>query len=138
VRTVKYFVFMFAAGMLIYFLTNLPPIARTVSVRATDGYADISGLEFTDNIVEVSGWESYPNHLYTPSNFASGHTDGGVVFTDTHAATVAYGTHRVRLSIGKPFSISFQSLDYATRVFIDGNEVNGMGVVGATAAESTP
>ena len=139
-KHLKYFIFLFVVAVVMYLVINGIPVAPTASVRAEGGVADLTGISFADNIAAVSGWESYPDRLYDPADFASGITGAPSEFTDRHATTAQYGTHRLllRMPQNAPVGISFRSLDYATRVFIDGIEAGEMGKVGTTREETIP
>ena len=136
----KHVAFLLAVGALIYIITIAVPVADNVNITAVDGTADLTTYDMAQNIAQISGWESYPNKLYTPQDFAGNKTDIPVTFNDTLEQTAKTGTHRLRLKLpaGETYGITFRSLDFATKVYIDGREVGGAGVVGETAQTSTP
>ena len=136
----KHFAFLLAVGAMIYFITTAVPVADNVNITAIDGAADLTMCDMTKHIAQLSGWDSYPNRLYTPQDFVQDNTDPPVAFSDTHEQTAQTGTHRLLLQLleGETYGITFRSLDYATKVFIDGREVGGAGTVGDTAQTTTP
>lgn len=137
---IKYFVFLVAVGAIMYFATNAVPVAESVAVPAQDGSAQLGSFDFEKRLALISGWASYPDFLFTPKDFRSDQAGAPVEFTNQHAETAQTGTHRLllHLPVGKTYGVTFRSIDYATRVFIDGREIGNAGTVGASAQETTP
>ncbi len=130
-KSLKYILFLVIAFLGLYWLVNGVPQAPKVT-----GMGDLQ-----NTIATVSqGYESYLNKLYTPVDFAKGVHEDPVIFSEQDAATIQYGTHRILLSLprGQSVTIHFRSIDYATRVYIDGSETGNIGFVGDTKETTTP
>ena len=140
IEKAKYFAFLLGVGLLIYILTTAVPVADNVVMTARSGVIEFSGFDFDENIALAEGWESYPGKLYQPHDFFANATVPPVAFTDAHERTAQFGTHRLVLKLPphETYGITFRSLDYATKVYINGNEMLGSGAVGSTGETTIP
>ena len=137
---IKYFIFLIMVGAMIYFITAAVPIADIVEIEAKSGTASFENANLKAYIANVSKWDSYPDKLYYPADFAAGTEGAPVIFSDELEQSSQFGTHRILLAlpVGETYGITFRSIDYATRVFIDGKEISNTGTVGASAETTEP
>ena len=97
--------------------------------------ADVSGCVF--NI--ANEWDFYPAALYTSEDFASG-AAAVKAGQEESASDTPYGTHRLRI-LAQPnqyYTICSFSLDYASRVFVNGSEAAAFGRVADNAEDFVP
>ena len=121
-------------------LFTLPSPAET---RLDDiNVQDLSGSDFSETIYSNAlGWESYPEKLYTPADFANGYiTERPNSHEEMDYGAVQYATHRMRFMLppGKTYGLLMQSADYSMRIYIDGIEVGSVGVPGDTREMTIP
>ena len=107
-----------------------------------EGILDIRDVDFSSQVYDVvNHWEYYPFRLYTDEDFAAGAAEktppaGSEVNNDE----VPYGTYRLRI-LARPremLTICGFSMDYATRVLVNGREVCNFGYVADSAEEAIP
>ena len=103
---------------------------------------DLSGGDFSDTIYSnIQGWESYPEKLYTPAEFASGDiSEEPRTYGEINYSQIQYATHRMsfRLPPGKTYGLLMQSADYSMRIFIDGTEFDSVGLPAETREATVP
>ena len=103
-----------------------------------DGFADIRGYDFGTQVYNlVNNWDFYPGALYTPRDFADA---AAAPQPDNQAKDMQLGTYRLRL-LAKPhqwLSLCSFSVDYGTRVFLNGEEVRNIGFVSADPGKAVP
>ena len=113
--------------------------ARIVEMRGVDGVCDFLDVDFDNAIYLLTGdsWEQWGERLYSPEDFASGLIEEPKTPDFTQ---VQYATHRISLLLppGKTYGLSMKSNDYSMRLFIGGEQVDLVGVPGATKEETTP
>ncbi len=109
-------------------------------VTPQDGVLDIRGTDVSGSVLDIANaWDFYPEALYTSEDFAAGKTAEKAA-PGTSASAVPYGTHRLRI-LAEPnryYAICGFSLDYASRVFVNGTEVAAFGRVADNAADFVP
>ena len=109
-------------------------------VTPQDGVLDIRGTDVSESVLDIANaWDFYPEALYTSADFAAGKTAEKAA-PGTSASEVSYGTHRLRI-LAEPnryYAICGFSLDYASRVFVNGTEVAAFGRVADNAADFVP
>ena len=102
-----------------------------------DGVLDITGMDLSQTVVNVNNsWDFYPNALYTSADFASGGADR----LPEGEGETRYGTYRliIKAQPERYYTLCSYSIDYSTRVFVNGVEAAGFGTVADNAAESVP
>lgn len=108
----------------------------------TAALTDLSGYDFQNSVYyHFDGyWESYPERLYTPEDFAGGQTGSPVARADADYRVIQYATHRIRLKLpeGEALGIYMKSADYSMRIFIDGRLAGAVGNPAETAEETVP
>ncbi|MBQ1551952.1 MAG: hypothetical protein IIZ66_00265, partial [Clostridia bacterium] len=102
-----------------------------------NGVLDARGVDFTDGVYHiVNRWEYRPGQILSPEEFSSSDApENGEAPIDSRL-----GTWRLVL-LAKPgtyLSLCGFSIDYGTRVFVDGREVRNIGFVSADPAEAAP
>lgn len=107
--------------------------ADSVTAVGTGGQVDLQGINFAHSTAQTTSWGQYPNALVPPANIAWGQTGGN--FQET-----PYGTFYLRLSVpdDEIYVIGFNSVEFATRVFINGQEVDNIGAVSESADGFAP
>jgi hypothetical protein len=116
---------------------SLIPQPEKVDLPNASGFCDLSGGDFEDTIYRYVGeWETYPEKLYTPEDFAGGAATGRANVQSYR--TIQFATYRLRLTLppGQTYGISLTSSDYSMRIFIGGAKTDSVGVPGSTR-EST-
>ncbi len=107
-----------------------------------DGVTGAENFNFEQNVGEFSKYiEYYPNELYTPLDFERGDTDDAQIRGEIpNASSIPYGTYRnvIKLPPNSYYSICGYSLDYNTKVFINGLEVLEIGTVSSDKDISEP
>ncbi|MBO6229039.1 MAG: hypothetical protein J6O50_00600 [Ruminiclostridium sp.] len=102
------------------------------------GFADIREYDFDKQVYNmVNNWDYFPGALYTPEDFAD---PENAPQPDNSGKDMNLGTYRLRL-LAKPnewLSLCSFSVDYGTRVFLNGEEVRNIGYVSADPAQAIP
>ena len=105
-----------------------------------EGVLDITEEDFSDEVVNVqNNWDFYPGALYDSADFASGNV-GEKEVPEVSSSDFSYGTYRllIRAQPNQYYTICGFSVDYATRVFVNGSEVASFGKVADTPEASEP
>lgn len=117
------------------------PQPECVELLETRGFYDLSESDFENTVYRTDNyWESWPEKLYTPEDFANGAvTEPQILPVDAYR-TLQYATHKIRLKLtsGKTYGISLNSSDYSMRIFINGAETDSVGRPGATRETTVP
>lgn len=125
------FVFQIVSSQRAYHIQGITP---------QDGVLDIRDADVSNCVFNIANkWDFYPAALYTSEDFASG-TAGVKAGPDASASDAPYGTHRLRI-LAQPnryYTICSFSLDYASRVFVNGSEVAAFGRVADNAEDFVP
>ena len=136
---------LFYVGIVIFGLLLLQWIfsQRSVSfqeIGPQDGVLDVRNLDVSQNVWNiVNNWDFYPDALYTAEDFAAG-VVGEKAAPDVSASDHAYGTYRLRI-LAQPdqyYALCSFSMDYATRVYVNGCEVGVYGTVADQASDFVP
>ena len=110
------------------------------SISPRDGVLDIRETDLSDCVLNIANeWDFYPAALYTSEDFASGAVPAKAG-PEASASDTSYGTHRLRI-LAQPnqyYTICSFSLDYASRVLVNGSEVAVFGRVADSAADFVP
>lgn len=105
-----------------------------------NGILDIRNIDVSSGVFNiVNNWDFYPTALYTSEDFASGAV-GEKSKPEASASDTPYGTHRLRI-LAQPnqyYTICSFSLDYASRIFVNGSEVASFGTVADNATDFVP
>ena len=115
---------------------------HVVEIRPVDGMLDITGIDLSHEVANVdNSWDFYPNALYTSADFAAGVGRPVPEADDPDAGSEPrYGTYRLIIK-ARPeqyYAICSYSIDYSTRVFVNGTEVASFGTVADNAAAHVP
>ena len=114
----------------------------TETQLADESTQELSRLDFSHTIYStIRGWASYPEKLYTPADFANGAAaDPSRTQDEMDYGRIQYATHRLlfRLAPGKTYGLLMKSADYAMRIFIDGEEIDSVGIPGETREATVP
>ena len=101
-----------------------------------DGVLDAREVDFAADVYELSNrWEDYPGVLYGPEDFKNPAAD---LHKNEDPQSVTIGTYRLRI-LARPntyLSLCSFSVDYSTRIFVDGREVRNIGFVADNPAET--
>ena len=116
---------------------------RSVQVQVLqgeNGFADLRQTDLSAGVFRLEArWDFYPDVLYLPEDFAAGRV-GQKAGEEVSPSDHACGTHRLRL-LGAPgayYTICGFSVDYATRVFVNGSEVAAFGNPAERAEDFVP
>ena len=102
-----------------------------------DGVLDITGVDLSREVINVeNNWSFYPNVLYTSEDFAS--ERAAAIPED--GDNPQYGTYRlvIRALPEQYYALCSYSIDYSTRVFVNGVEAAAFGTVADNASASVP
>ena len=109
-------------------------------ITPRDGLLDIRDADAANCVFNIANeWDFYPAALYTSEDFASG-AAAAKSGPEESASDIPYGTHRLRI-LAQPnryYTICSFSLDYASRVFVNGSEVAAFGRVADNAEDFVP
>ncbi|MDR3360092.1 MAG: hypothetical protein LBO20_05505, partial [Bifidobacteriaceae bacterium] len=110
--------------------------------RLSAGQVDLSGLDLAREVgVLPTGWDYWPGQLLSPADLAAGRGGPPRRFTPADERTQAIGTYRLEVRLpadGSVYGLSGWSLDYATRLFVDGRALFEVGQVADAATEAAP
>ena len=113
---------------------------RIQGITPQDGVLDIRDADVSSCVLHIANeWDFYPAALYTSEDFASG-AAAVKAGPEESASDYPYGTHRLRI-LAQPnryYTICGFSLDYASRVFVNGSEVAAFGRVADNAEDFVP
>ena len=104
-----------------------------------DGVVDARDVDFSEEIYHiVNHWDYYPGQLYTPQDFQ----DPEIAASRENDASLddVRGTWRLRI-LTQPetyLSLCSFSIDYSTRVYVNGKEVRNIGFVSDDPDEAVP
>jgi hypothetical protein len=99
-------------------------------IEPTDGVFDLRGLEFSRRNARLSSdWDFYAA-LYSPEDFAAAEPPAPTPRYGDYGREGRFATYRAILLLDPgEYALSGYTLDYATRIFIDGAEVLNAGTV---------
>ena len=108
-------------------------------LRPQDGVLDVRDVDFSSDVFHlVNNWDYYPGRLLAPDAFAD---PSSTPEKDNDAPLdVNIGTYRLRI-LAKPntyLSLCSFSIDYSTRIFVNGAEVRNIGFVSDDPEEAVP
>lgn len=109
-------------------------------LRVEEGWLDLQTVDTAAGVFQLEGsWEFYPGALYTGEDFAAGRV-GQPAGEGVSPSDYGCGTHRLRIRAtpGAYYAICGFSVDYATRVFVNGSEVAAFGNPAADPADFVP
>ena len=103
-----------------------------IDLTATDLSAAVATLPLT--------WEYYPGKLHMPEDFKAGTIAQPRAFVSEDEQAYRTGTYRAVLKVNpeEAYAINAWSLDYATRIFVDGKEALSIGTVSETEQDFVP
>jgi signal transduction histidine kinase len=135
---IAFLVLVLAAWML-YFLLPRPEVAALPV--AGDGY-NLIGSDFANTVYSgAETWESWPERFYYPADFESGAApDAPVALAESDYRNIQYATHRLTLTMpaDRQYAVFVRSSDYAMRLYINGEEIGGVGVPGDSRESTVP
>ena len=122
---------------------SMLPSPRTVYIGSGEGERDLRGADFTDTVYVIGSmelWESYPFNLFTPEDFALGITGEPTVTQLSDYRSIDYFTHRITLFLtpGRIYNMSMRTADYSQRIFVCGDELEGVGMPATSREEVIP
>lgn len=107
-----------------------------------NGVLDASAVDFSEQVFAVrNDWDFYPGRLYASEDFAAGVDEKPLLAgRDISSSEVPFGTYRLILKAKPNQSLALCgfSLDYGTRVLVNGEEVLTFGRVADSAEEAVP
>ena len=113
-----------------------------VTELSGSGTCDLSSAGFSDMIYVPNGyWTSYPEKLYAPEDFASDFAgDQPVPASALDYTKVQYATHvmTLKLPAGETFALYLRTADYSMRLFVNGKELDCVGMPGDSKDATTP
>jgi Signal transduction histidine kinase len=136
-RNLIYITMFFVLVLAIWIGFLFAPQPDIAELPQASGTYDLSGYDFDDTVYRVNNrsWESWAYQLYTPDDFAnSGVEEQSRFFDSAEAMNTSYATHRLRLTLppGSYYGISMVTAEYAMRIYINGSELDSVGIPGNT------
>ena len=122
-----------------FFMSRMRFETATIKIEPHDGFADITEYDFAHKVYYLlNNWDYFPGKLYTPADF----TDESAAPQPENDAPIdmELGTYRLRL-LAKPhqwLSLCSFSVDYSTRVFLNGEEMRNVGFVSVDPEKAVP
>jgi len=126
----------------VFFTLMFRPSTKDVSIN--NGVIDLSRFNFDSANAKLPlTWEYYPGELYGPEDFAHKNTGKPRQFLSSDRSAYQTGTYRAVLlmehqAIDALYGMYARSLDYSTRIFVDGKEALHVGEVFADAQDFRP
>jgi len=117
------------------------PKPTSIELPTAYGSYDLSDYSFEDVVYRIEGtaWESWPYQLYTPEDFANGNvTEPPRFLAAAEVMNTSHATYAIRLTLPANiyYGISMITAEYAMRIYIDGNEVDSVGIPGRAKEET--
>jgi len=112
----------------VYFVLMFRPDEQSASIQ--NGVIDLTTFNFDKvNAKLPTEWEYYPGKLLSPDDFTRNTTGEPRLFTSQDRSAYQTGTYRAVLLVAPnaTYGMSARSLDFATKIFIDGKEVLSVG-----------
>lgn len=123
-----------AAVLFVFWLISFTGNLQTVPVTGSGGNVDLSHIDFAHDTAVTDGWLYYPNRHLAPADLP--------LASEAQAQNRAepYGTYVIRLSLPgeKSYMLSFNSIEFSTRVYINGVLIDEVGKTTANAEEFEP
>ena len=138
--TRRYFLSILVLAFVVAFLFACRGRVRTgfPEIKPVDGVADARDIDFSQGVYHlVNSWEKYEG-LYTPADFQDP-ASAPQAQSEPHA-NVSKGTMRLRI-LAQPrryLCLCSFSVDYCTRIFVNGVEVRNIGFVSADPQQAVP
>ncbi len=122
------------AGLLYVWFSRFINRMPVINAVPENGTVDLQGYDLQDHLVQVTyQWDYYPYHLYTSADFK---TDGPVKKRlEDNTENVTYGTYHLIMK-GSPntsYLMYGYSMDYGTKIYVNGNETIEVGKVADSA-----
>jgi len=141
-KNLIYVILFLALTFFLWIGISLLPSPRQIGIQPGDA-ADLRDADLQTQVYNFYGasWESYPEKLYTPEDFESGGvSESSVPSGALDYTSDQYATHITRFFVpaGKTYAIFMRSSDYAMRLYINGEEIDCVGVPGTSREETTP
>ncbi|MGL6201571.1 MAG: sensor histidine kinase [Lachnospiraceae bacterium] len=136
-RDIRY-IFLFLALILVLLIgLSLLPSPETVQLSDADNGYDLREYNFENTVyITAKCWESWPEKLYTPDQLEE--AEASVPQQSLDYTSVQYVTHRLQLILpkGEIYGIALYSSNYSMRLYIDGVEVDTVGLPGTTREDT--
>lgn len=110
---------------------------RFQGLEPVDGVLDLTHVDVSETVYQVvNNWDFYPYELYDAQDFAQ----GAAQVQEPASNPVRYGTYRLVIQAppNQYYTLCGFSIDYGTRVLVDGEEVYTCGVVSDNAQTAVP
>ena len=124
-----------------FILYTLLPRLPEKSAAMENSVIDMTAIDLSAAVAKLPlAWAYYPGKLYAPENFKSGTTEPPRTFVSEDEQAYRIGTYRAVLKVipEEAYAINAWSLDYATRIFADGEEILTIGTVSETEQGFVP
>ncbi len=129
--------------------TLLTSIIPEEDVNIIDGEVNYENMN--GKVIDLDGvWNFYSNQFISPTDLNSIHKSTKVIVPlalehnnqpDKNLSNVKYGTYKMDINTGDDgvfYGASFTYMNYAYRIFVNGEEYHGKGKVGKTREEMIP
>lgn len=130
-----FFIFITIVFVVFAFVSSLgtPEYLYIADVPSQQGIVDLTGFTFSATTAQTRNFEHFPRELLSPAEIEG--RQGAPTDDDQN-----YGTYRIRFLLpdNEVYALGFSSIDYATKVFINGKEVGSAGTVGTEKAATVP
>lgn len=139
-KTLLPFVIIILLAVVVMFFLSLYALPKQ-QAEINGGEIDLTGIDLASTIVQLPlEWDYYPGALYTPQDIADGKAGTPRTFAPQDEQNYQTGTYRavLRLVSGESYALSAWSLDYATRIYVDGKQALDVGAVSDNASTFIP
>ena len=120
---------------------TLRPRVPEVTPPIQNGAIDLTQVDFSTTIARLPlNWDYYPDHFYTPADFAEHRTVSPRQFVANDAKDYKIGTYHITLKVipGHEYCLNGWSINYATRLYVGRFESLNVGRVTETADNYSP
>lgn len=134
-KNLLYIFLFFLAVLAVWVSFSFVPQPERMDLPTTHGSYNLTGYDFENTVYRTADhWESWPGALYMPEDFAGGDLPDSRFIERPEYKSITHATHRLRLTLpaGKTYGISMLTSEYAMRIYIDGVEIDSVGVPGNT------
>lgn len=137
----------YIAGYLLFVLAiwiaySFIPHPKTERIPKQPGVIDLSTASFSDTVYQYrdNHWDSYPEQYLLPADIESNSQIEPQTLSPEDYRQIQYVTHQLQIKLppGKAYALSMQSTDYAMRIFVGGEALEGVGMPGTTRETTVP
>ncbi len=128
--------YIFIVSLPFYFLNQMSNRISTHWVDMVNGVMDLTTFDFNDSIAQRGqGLECFPNELLTPEQIEN---QTGTIFPSLPDIPSLTSRIVVQVPEEREYMIFFISSDFSSKIYVNGNLLDEIGVVGDSYDNTTP